>query len=227
MASLGSSPSRHSSSFPCPVVRGSSKMFGYALGHRDQDVGLEDGHPQSPPSDSESAPSSQRASPWASMATTPLSTPTTSVAHGDAPNDNPCGTRTIDKKRLSRFGSMPASYWTTHRAPAPSEGSSPPPTCPLRGKRQHSRNGSWSSSSSSSTPHSFCPKEHISNRDSKRRSILTEPSAEPDTASLVPNAQFLGLMLLMILLISSPLIKILSVLLFVAVVVLEPSDSYF
>ncbi len=39
--------------------------------------------------------------------------------------------------------------------------------------------------------------------------------------ALVPNAQFLGLMLLMILLISSPLIKVLSVLLFVVILVLD------
>ncbi|SPO22166.1 uncharacterized protein UTRI_02174_B [Ustilago trichophora] len=226
MASLSSSPSRHPSSSSCLVRRGSSKLFGYVLGHRLGDGSSEDDHHHSVPSSSDSTPVSQQVSPWASTAVTPLSTPATSLAHGDLGGDTPNSNRTSEKKRLSWLGSTPASHWTMHRAPASSEASSPSSTCPIRSKRLHSRNGSWSSSSASSTPLTISSKDSSPKKDLSKRPS-SKHAAEPNAAaSLVPNAQFLGLMLLMILLISSPLIKILSVLLFVAVVVLDPSDSY-
>ncbi|SPO23495.1 uncharacterized protein UTRI_02174 [Ustilago trichophora] len=226
MASLSSSPSRHPSSSPCLIRRGSSKVFGYAFGHRFGDGSSEDAHHHSVPSNSDSTPVSQQGSPWSSTAVTPLSTPATSIAHGDFGGDAPNVNRTNEKKRLSWLGSTPASHWTMHRASASSEASSPPPTCPFRSKRLHSRNGSWSSSSATSTPLTISSKDSSPKKDSSKRPSSNHAAGPNSATSLVPNAQFLGLMLLMILLISSPLIKVLSVLLFVAVVVLDPSDSY-
>jgi hypothetical protein len=110
---------------------------------------------------------------------------------------------------------MPASYWTSQRVPG-FEGSSPPAkTYSVRNRQANSRAGSFSSSSS------------VSDRlptlagGEKKNSRASDSSVERSAMALVPNAQFLGLMLLMILLISSPLIKVLSVLLFVVILVLD------
>ncbi len=210
VAGSSSSQSRRLSSLPCPIAR----YKGYDFGSGDAD------HLTVPSPEanlgSESEATSRHVSPLASTSATPLLTPATSVAHSEVGHDSPCANRQSEKKRLSWLGSTPASLWTSHQAPiTPGVGSAPSsPTRRRAALHSHSQSGSWSTFSTSSSK--------------KRESTPPKPTPEPDNdsgataaTSLVPNAQFLGFMLLMILLISSPLIKILSVVLFVAIVVLD------
>lgn len=221
-ARLSSSPSRHSILLPGPIARRTSKLFARAFRHTEPTSGSYDSDGTlTPETDhsigaSESAPESRHV--------TPLSTPGTSIAHGDLGSNTFCDHhRSSQKKRLSWFGSTPASQWTSHRAPTCNEGlSPPPPTRVVRSKPPfHSCSSSWSSSSGSSANHGLSTLE----RSPQTRSQSTGEShtVQQSMLTLAPNAQFLGLMLLMILLISSPLIKVLSVLLFIVVVWLDDS----
>ncbi|SJX62069.1 uncharacterized protein SRS1_10712 [Sporisorium reilianum f. sp. reilianum] len=198
IASSSSSPSRHLRSLPRPGSRGLSRI-GFGLGHASGSGDVEeDPHPVFINGVLSNA-TSRHTSPWASTAVSPVSTPASSAVHGYFDSESP-PQRSPERKRTSWLGSMPASYFTPHRASDAS--SPPPPVCPRSGKRQ--RSSASSSSSISSSP-----------------ATGVESKVESGALSLVPNAQFLGLMLLMILIISSPLIKVLSVLLFVAIVVLD------
>ncbi|KIS70807.1 uncharacterized protein UMAG_01958 [Mycosarcoma maydis] len=220
--SSSSSPSRHFSSFhPLPNSRRSSKMFGFSLKHGPRSNGLDDEyHHPVVINGIESTPTSQHPSPWASRVPSPSSTPCSSIAHGDLGNESPPVSRTPEKKRSSWLGSMPASYFTPHRAPAsPSENFSLPPVVTRAGRRPHSRANSSSSSSSKSM---VAPTlDH--HREKAKADTVDSARSNAEVESMIPNVQFLGLMLLLILLISSPLIKVLSVLLFVALVVLDDS----
>lgn len=203
VAGPGSLPSRHPGALHCPTAiqnllsgasrRKASAAHGSASG---------------------SALSSQSASPWASVPVTPASTPATSDTETDyiAAGSRSRGGAS-EKKRSSWLGSMPASYWTSQRVPG-FEGSSPPTkTYSVRNRQANSRAGSFSSSSSVS--------DRLPTLAGGENSRASDSSVERSAMALVPNAQFLGLMLLMILLISSPLIKVLSVLLFVVILVLD------
>ena len=226
VASLSSSPSRHSSSLPRPIGRQISTFFARAFRHKETAHGSEESDDAVTPEtdlsigESDSTMDSRHLSPWTSTSVTPLSTPGTSIAHGDLRSDPPCASRPNEKKRFSWFGSTPASQWTSHRAPVSGDGPSPPPTRVLRSKPPlHPRSSSWSSSSGSSAIR--CSLEHVSKTASSSGAI--EQAPQQGISALVPNAQFLGLMLLVILLISSPLIKVFSVLLFIVVVSLDDS----
>ncbi|CDS82436.1 uncharacterized protein SPSC_03255 [Sporisorium scitamineum] len=211
IASSSSSPSRHFSSLPRPCTRGLAKI-GFGFGHGSAG-GVDEDHHSVVINGVRSNSTSQHTSPWASRAVSPVSTPASSVAHGYFDNDH-AAQRSPERKRTSWLGSMPVSHFTPHRAPSGSDGSSPPSVCPRNGKNNRS-----SSSSSSS-----CASAIQSTSASKVDSSVDAAAAEKDKSgalSLAPNAQFLGLMLLMILIISSPLIKVLSILLFVAIVVLD------
>ncbi|SNX82849.1 uncharacterized protein MEPE_01555 [Melanopsichium pennsylvanicum] len=207
MASLSSSPSRHSGLLACPAARGFSEMFGLFFDHKDRS---EDGHHHLTASDSDSAPTSHQVYPWASAAATPLSTPPSSVAHGDL---SPESHRTPKKKRLSWLGSTTASHWHSHLA-STSSSTEAFSSCPIRRTQFHSRTSSWNSSSA-------CSKEHTAKTEEGSGKSKKPVDRNAGAASLVPNAQFLGLMLLMILLISSALIKVLSVLLFLTIFALD------
>lgn len=179
----------------------SSKMFGFSRTH-DTPTSTGDEDCQTVCINGiESDASSRHVSPWTSGAVSPSSSPGTSVAHGDY-ECSQTG-RPTDKKRISWLTSLPASHWTSR-----GEGPSPPAVSPRGGKKLHLRS---SSSSSNFVRPNFGP----------RAAAAEKANDETTPTSLVPNAQFLGFMLLMILLISSPLIKILSVVLFVAVLVVD------
>lgn len=213
-ASSSSSPCRHFSSLPTSGSRRSSKIFGFSLKHgaRNAEAEGDDPHPVLI-NGVESTPTSQYPSPWASSGGSPSSTPASSIAHGDLSGESPPAGRTPEKKRSSWLGSVPASHFTPYRThPCSSESpASSPPTSKRGCKALRLRRGSSSSSSLTSSQHGDAAKD-----------ATAENAVDKDKAeSLIPNAQFLGLMLLMILLISSPLIKVLSVLLFVALVVLD------
>lgn len=213
MASLSSSPSRHSNLSFCHVTRGSCKTPTLAFGQRIHGSTEEEEDLHTMPGAS-SAGTSRQVSPWASNSTTPLSTPATSVS--DPGCDCACCNRPNEKKRLSWFNSTPVSPFTMIRAPSRSEESSSHSSHAFYSKRRLSRANSCSSSSSTSEQHTSISKEK-----STHSAICIKQATQPKTTSLVPNVQFLGLMLLIILLISSPLIKVLSVLLFIAVVFLD------
>ena len=158
-------------------------------------------------------------SPWTSNAASPISTPGTSVVHGYFDNEGGVQASRCEKKRISWLTSMPASYLTP-RSASGSEGSLPP-TGGSR-KKLHSRTSSSSSGSGNSVRPNFDPKAARAPAESSADAAAHKTNPESDRVmSLVPNAQFLALMLLMILIISSPLIKFLSVLLFAAIVVLD------
>uniref|UniRef100_V5ERX4 Uncharacterized protein n=2 Tax=Kalmanozyma brasiliensis (strain GHG001) TaxID=1365824 RepID=V5ERX4_KALBG len=182
-------------------------MFGFSLGHGSHHDSCEEDDRPVLINGIESSASSRHVSPWTSGAVSPSSSPGTSVAHCDY--GFPQVGHGADKKRISWLTSLPASHWTSHRASTHGDASSPPAVSPRGGKKLHLRS---SSSSSNVVRPNFGP----------RAAPAEEAKAKTASTSLVPNAHFLGFMLLMILLISSPLIKILSVVLFVAVLVVNP-----
>ncbi|TKY87372.1 hypothetical protein EX895_004049 [Sporisorium graminicola] len=206
IASESSSPSRHFRSLPLLGLRRPSKIG--------SDGAVEDDHHAVIINGVRSTSTSQHTSPLASRAVSPVSTPASSVAHGYFDGGSP-PQRTPERKRMSWLGSMPVSALTPHRVAAGSEESSPTSACPRSGKKEPL---STSSSSSSSA----CPIQATSGHNNDPSVDAVAPEKINSRAlSLVPNAQFLGLVLLLILIISSPLIKLLSVLLFVAVVLLD------
>lgn len=188
-------------------------MFGFSLANN-HPASEEEKHRSVFINGIESGATSQHVSPWTSRAVSPVSSPGTSVVHGDYGFPQP-GRSPADKKRVSWLTSLPASHWTSNRVPHYGEGSSPPTASPRGGKNLNLRTSSSSSSSSSMVRPNFGP------RANGGTAGASDADKEVTPASLVPNAQFLGLMLLMILLISSPLIKILSVVLFVGVLVVD------
>ncbi|GAC92611.1 hypothetical protein PHSY_000165 [Pseudozyma hubeiensis SY62] len=223
-ASLSSSPSRHFSSLPYPGSRRSSKMFGFGSNHNAKDLGVEDEHhfPVFINGVESHTPSSHDPSPWTSTGPSPISTPASSMGHVESSEESPSNGRSHERKRSSWLGHLPASYFTSHRASTcNADGTSPPPVMARSGKRL----GSRPSSSSSNSGNSTCRFSGFrGGRDNKADEIANDSvDAEEKIESLVPNAQFLGLMLLIILLISSPLIKVLSVLLFLALLVADDS----
>ncbi len=154
MAGSSSSPSRHFSSLPASVrvptrvlVReGPSKMFGFSQANN-HPASEEEEHRSVFITGSSRRYESARLS-VDSRAVSPVSSPGTSVVHGDYGFPQP-GRSPADKKRVSWLTSLPASHWTSNRVPHYGEGSSPPTASPRGGKNLNLRTGSSSSSSSS------------------------------------------------------------------------------